>query len=118
MSANSTNIASDFIPPVGGLLSQEREAQIFWQLRAPTAVSALRWMLTSAWLRAILVASLSLFFWCGLYVLFYYGFGFLSSASIHTDVVEPLYNAFFLALMVMLIFSSGIILYSGLFCSP
>jgi len=118
MSANSTNIASDFIPPVGGLLSQEREAQIFWQLRAHTAVSTLRWMLTSAWLRAILVASLSLFFWCGLYVLFYYGFGFLSSASIHTDVVEPLYNAFFLALMVMLIFSSGIILYSGLFCSP
>jgi ABC-2 type transport system permease protein len=110
--------ANDFIPPVGGLLSTDREAQIFWKLRAHTAMSTLRWMLTSAWLRAILVASLSLFFWCGLYVLFYYGFGFLSSASIHTDVVEPLYNAFFLALMVMLIFSSGIILYSGLFCSP
>jgi ABC-2 type transport system permease protein len=114
----SSNTANDFIPPVGGLLSQEREAQIFWRLRTHTTVSTLRWMLTSAWLRAILVASLSLFFWGGLYVLFYYGFGFLSSASIHTDVVEPLYNAFFLALMVMLVFSSGIIMYSGLFCSP
>ena len=66
----------------------------------------------------MLVASLSLFFWVGLFVLFYYGFGFLSVA-IHTDVIEPFYNAFFLALMLMLMFSSGIILYSGaVFCSP
>src|SRR5262249_29362968 len=53
-----------------------------------------------------------------LFVLFYYGFGFLASTQIHTDLVEPLYNAFFLALMVMLVFSSGIILYNALFCSP
>ena len=91
---------------------------MFWQLRVRTAIATVRWMLATARLRMSLVASLSLFFWIGLFILFYHGFAFLSSPSIHTDVVEPLYNAFFLALMVMLMFSSGIILYSALFCSP
>ncbi len=105
----------DFIPPVGGLLNEQRKAQLFWQLRARTAASTIRWMLTSARLRLSLVGSLSLFFWVGLFILFYQGFGYL--AWMHTDVVQPLYNTFFLALMVMLVFSSGIILYNALFCS-
>ena len=109
---------NDFIPPIGGLLSEQAESQLFWRLRMRVFASMFRWMMGSAWLRAMLVGSLSLFFWSGLYVLFYYGFGFLASNQIHTDLVEPLYNAFFLALMVMLVFSSGIILYNALFCSP
>jgi ABC-2 type transport system permease protein len=107
--------SSDFVPPVGGLLSDQREGQVFWQLRANTAISTLRSMFTTARLRMSLVVSLSLFFWVGLFVLFYQGFGYLS--WMHTDVVQPLYNTFFLALMMMLIFSSGIILYNSLFCS-
>src|SRR3954463_3544649 len=107
---------SDFIPPVGGLLTEQREAQLFWQLRARTAATTIRWMLTTAPVRLSLVVSLSLFFWVGLFILFYQGFGYLS--WMHTDVVQPLYNTFFLALMVMLVFSSGIILYNSLFCSP
>ncbi len=43
---------------------------------------------------------------------------FYRRPSIHTNVVEPLFNAFFLALMLMLVFSSSIILYGGLFSSP
>ncbi|HTQ37552.1 MAG TPA: hypothetical protein VMJ32_00900, partial [Pirellulales bacterium] len=108
---------SDFIPPVGGLLSEQNESHVFWRLRGRSALSTLRWMLSSARLRMSLVGSLSLFFWCGLFVLFYQGFNFLSSPSIHTNVIEPLYNAFFLALMLMLVFSSGIILYNALFNS-
>ena len=105
----------DFVPPVGGLLTDQREGQLFWQLRARTAISMLRSMFSTARLRMSLVVSLSLFFWVGLFVLFYQGFGYLS--WMHTDVVQPLYNTFFLALMVMLVFSSGIILYNSLFCS-
>jgi len=52
-------------------------------------------LLSTAWLRALLVASLSLFFGC-LYALFYWGFGFLANSPIHIDIVAPLYNAFFL----------------------
>ena len=73
----SANTASDFIPPVGGLLHEHSEAQMFWQLRARTTAATVKWMLSAAWLRRILVASLSLFFWAGLYVLFYFGFSFL-----------------------------------------
>ncbi|HZZ27521.1 MAG TPA: hypothetical protein VFE46_05885 [Pirellulales bacterium] len=113
----ATAAVNDFIPPVGGLLDAHDEAQLFWQLRWRSAFANLRWMLASARLRISLVGSLSLFFWCGLFVLFYHGFTFLSSPSIHTNVIEPLFNAFFLALMLMLIFSSGIILYNALFNS-
>ena len=112
-----TAATNDFIPPVGGLLVEREESRVFWQLRVRMAVATARWLIATARLRMSLVVSLSLFFWLGLFVLFYHGFAFLASPSIHTNVVEPLYNAFFLALMLMLIFSSGIILYSGLFSS-
>jgi ABC-2 type transport system permease protein len=112
-------IATDnFIPPVGGLLAERDESRVYWRLRYRVAMATFRWMLATARLRMSLVVSLSLFFWMGLFILFYHGFAFLSSSSIHTNVVEPLYNAFFLALMLMLIFSSAIILYGGLFNSP
>jgi ABC-2 type transport system permease protein len=114
----STVVANDFIPPVGGLLIERDESRVFWRLRTRMGIAMARSMLATARLRMSLVASLSLFFWLGLFVLFYHGFRFLSSSAIHTNVVEPLYNAFFLALMLMLLFSSGIILYGGLFKSP
>jgi ABC-2 type transport system permease protein len=113
----SSVATGDFIPPVGGLLSEQAESHVFWRLRWRSAMATLRWIMCFARLRMSLVGSLSLFFWCGLFVLFYHGFMFLSSPSIHTNVIEPLYNAFFLALMLMLVFSSGIILYNALFNS-
>ncbi len=110
--------SNDFIAPVGVLLSEQREGQVFWQLRTRIVKAALWRMFTSARLRLSLVVSLSLVFWGGLYVLFYRGFEFLSGPGISTDIVPPLLNTFFLALMVMLVFSSGIILHNSLFCSP
>jgi ABC-2 type transport system permease protein len=106
---------SDFIAPVGQLLNEQREAQLFWYLRSRVTAATMRNMLTTARLRLSLVAFLSVFFWVGLYVLFYKGFGMLE--LLQANIVEPLYNAFFLALMLMLVFSSGVILYSSLFCS-
>ena len=35
----------------------------------------------------------------------------------HAQTVQAIYNVFFASLMMMLVFSSGIILYSGLYCS-
>jgi ABC-2 type transport system permease protein len=97
------------------------EGRAFWRLRRLTFAISLRQALESSRLRVSLVVSLSLFFWIGLFVLFGGAFRFLTNtignAATHAQTVQAIYNVFFASLMVMLVFSSGIILYSGLFCS-
>ena len=67
---------------------------------------------------------LSLFFWFGLFTLFYEGFDFVvehvgpPGASYHAQTVRFVFHLFFASLNVMLVFSSGIILYTGLYNSP
>ncbi len=67
---------------------------------------------------------LSLFFWFGLFTLFYEGFQFVvehvgpPGASYHAQTVRFVFHLFFASLNVMLMFSSGIILYTGLYNSP
>jgi ABC-2 type transport system permease protein len=100
----------------GELLSPEREAQVFWSLRRRLVQSSLRRLFRTARLRATLVVLLSIIFWGALYVLFYSGFDLL--AVLDPRAVESLYNAFFASLMVMLLFSSGIIMYTNLYHSP
>ena len=97
------------------LLPGDAEARLFFRLRATVAWETLRSMLSSARLRLSLVALLSVMFWAALYGLFVEAFLFLE--SLHADVVSLLFNAFFSSLMVMLVFSTGILLYSGLYCS-
>lgn len=104
-------------------ISAEQEAQVFWRLRSQLCRALLRQMLRTARLRVALAALLSIIFWIGLYVLFHAGFSFLISyvdrtGTIHAQTVHAVYNVFFASLMVMLAFSSGIILYSGLYRSP
>jgi len=105
------------------LPSHEREGQLFWQLRLRTGRAHLRYLTTHARLRTSLVVVLSLFFWCGLFVLFYSGFKFIVSyagspgASYHAQTVQFVFALFFASLQVMLFFSAGIILYGGLFAS-
>ena len=97
------------------LLPGDAEARLFFRLRATVAWETLRSMLSSARLRLSLVALLSVMFWAALYGLFVEAFLFLE--SLHADVVSLLFNAFFSSLMVMLVFSTGILLYGGLYCS-
>jgi ABC-2 type transport system permease protein len=72
----------------------------------------------------MLVAGLSLFFWIGLFLLFYEGFSFIvdhvgaAGATYHAQTVRFVFHLFFASLNVMLVFSSGIILYTGLYNSP
>jgi ABC-2 type transport system permease protein len=71
--------------------------------------------LRTARLRISLVACLGALFWMGLYWLFLEGFQFLAG---EVQMVPTLFNAFFTSLFVMLIFSSALILFSGLYRSP
>lgn len=105
------------------LPSEDHEAQLFWRLRYRIAATRLRQLFTTGRLRTILVIGLSLFFWFGLFTLFYEGFNFVvehvgpPGASYHAQTVRFVFHLFFASLNVMLVFSSGIILYTGLYNS-
>src|SRR3954453_3935476 len=107
-----------------GLPSEEREAQLLWQLRYRVSRTQLRQLFTTSRLRTTLVIGLSLFFWFGLFLLFYAGFQFIvvniapAGAPYHAQTVRFVFHLFFASLNVMLVFSSGIILYTGLYKSP
>ncbi|MEM6330042.1 MAG: hypothetical protein AAF790_07330 [Planctomycetota bacterium] len=109
--------------PGKSLPSEDREAQVLWRLRWTVARTQLRQLLTDARLRTSLVVCLSLGFWLGLFVLFHQGFAFLvyyvgqPGGMAHAEPVRLIFHVFFASLNVMLIFSSGIILYGGLFSS-
>jgi ABC-2 type transport system permease protein len=106
------------------LLSEDREAQLLWGLRYKIGRTHLRQLLSTSRLRTALVVGLSLFFWIGLFLLFYEGFTFIvdhvgqAGATYHAQTVRFVFHLFFASLNVMLVFSSGIILYTGLYNSP
>ena len=108
----------------GELPSEDYEAQLFWRLRYRIATTRLRQLFTSGRLRTSLVIGLSLFFWFGLFALFFAGFQFVvdhvgpPGATYHAQTVRFVFHLFFASLNVMLVFSSGIVLYSGLYNSP
>jgi ABC-2 type transport system permease protein len=110
-------------PAPSALPSEDHEAQLFWWLRLRVAWTQLRQQFTTGRLRTALVICLSLFFWSGLFVLFHEGFEFVvdhvgaAGAAYHADTIKFVFHLFFASLNVMLIFSSGIILYTGLFNS-
>lgn len=69
-------------------------------------------------LRVGIALFLSVLFWFGLFFLFFEGFNFLSRyGMIAGPLVEMLFGLFFGSLLLMLMFSTGIILYAGLFAS-
>lgn len=105
-------------------VSEESEAQLFWRMRF-RMVRAFLWQLyTTARLRTTLVVALSLLFWSGLFVLFYQAFHFVkyqiggAGNPYHAQTFKLVFHLFFASLNVMLVFSSGIILYGTLFRSP
>ncbi len=106
-----------FAPP----LSPGAESQLLWQVRMRSLAATLGQSLRTARLRVTLVLLLSALFWLGLFELFGAGFEFLSMTinhpATHAQTVQAIYNVFFISLMVMLVFSSAIILYGGLYCS-
>jgi len=98
------------------LLPLDEEGRLFLRLRATLVWETIRSMLVDSRLRVTLVVVLSGLFWTALYGLFTEAFTFLD--ALHADVISLLFNAFFSSLMVMLLFSAGILLYGGLYLSP
>jgi ABC-2 type transport system permease protein len=123
MATANLTLEPDILTHVERLPSHEREGQLFWKLRLRESRSQLRNLFTNSRMRTSLVISLSIFFWAGLFSLFYLGFSFVVSnvgppgATYHAQTVQFVFTLFFMSLQVMLIFSAGIILYSGLYAS-
>ncbi len=105
---------NDFLPP-------EAEARAFRRLRLRIATTVLRQTLEQSRFRLALVVVLSIVLWGALFWLSLDGFDFIRSgighAPTHDRVVQAVFGTFFGALLVMLVFSSGIILFGALFQS-
>ncbi len=91
------------------------------------ALRHLRWCLTRNTIRSLLSGSrlrLSMIlvccaiFWAGLFGLFWGGFEFMGmNDALFNGIFEYLFSMFFLSILVMLLFSTGIITYTALFHS-
>jgi ABC-2 type transport system permease protein len=87
-------------------------------LRIRLLRNQVRGVLQGSRLRLLMLVFCSAVFWVALFVGFFEGFKFLNSFINATDeIVEYLFGIFFLSLLVMLVVSTGIILYTGLFHS-
>ncbi|MGE0606547.1 MAG: hypothetical protein AB7O62_05410 [Pirellulales bacterium] len=107
--------------PAGDRTAQADEARAFWRLRRRRMANMARQALAEGRLRLGTIILLTGVFWAGLYLLFAEGFHFLDLAIQHADtldlVISKVFELFFFSLLVMLVFSSGIILYGSLFSS-
>jgi ABC-2 type transport system permease protein len=85
-----------------------------WRLTVNSAVTALH----GSRLRLSMLLICSAIFWTGLFGLFFEGFQFIGEfIDLSNTIVEYLFSLFFLSLLVMLFFSTGILTYTGLFQS-
>jgi ABC-2 type transport system permease protein len=105
-----------------GLLSAPEEARRFRWLRRRIGANHLRQALGHSRLRLSMVTLLTGILWIGLFQLFAEGFQFLNlmipDQVTHDDTARAVFSIFFASLMLMLVISTGIILYGGLFRSP
>jgi ABC-2 type transport system permease protein len=105
--------------PVRPLVSAPEEARAFWRMRRRMVATVLKQTFFAGRLRVSIIVVLSLTLWGMLFGVFYKGFEFVESTvpspDMHALVVRAVFERFFLALMVMLVFSAAIILYSSLF---
>jgi ABC-2 type transport system permease protein len=104
-----------------GLLSGPDEARVFRGLRRRIGGNYVRQALRHSRLRLSLVTLLTGVLWLGLFQLFAEGFQFLSvmipDPVTHDETARAVFSIFFASLTLMLVVSTGIILYGGLFRS-
>ena len=97
------------------LLDIPQENQLSRKLRRTLAWNIVTSTIHQSRFRFGLVLVLSIIFWAAVFCLFYDAFSFID--SMHAEVMSLLFNTFFSALMVMMTFSTGILMYGGLYRS-
>ncbi len=95
-----------------------RPARALSRLRLRLLKNQVAGLIAGSRLRFAMILGCSAVFWTALFVLFFEGFQFLSTYVGSTgEVIEYLFGMFFLSLLILLVFSTGIITYTGLFHS-
>src|SRR5579875_3364698 len=96
----------------------ERTARALRYLRWCLTRNTVRSILSGSRLRLTMVLICSAIFWLGLFGLFLGGFEFMGiNDALFNGIFEYLFSMFFLSILVMLVFSTGIITYTALFHS-
>ncbi len=106
--------------PLAPRISTARQVgEAFRNLRWRLVNNTFRSSMAGSRLRLVMIAICSAIFWAGLFFLFFGGFQFLKSfvRNMSDDFIDYIFSMFFLSLLLMLFFSAGIILYTGLFQS-
>ncbi|MBV9124026.1 MAG: hypothetical protein JO112_11765, partial [Planctomycetes bacterium] len=95
------------------------QSAVFQQLRWRTFRNAMLGQFRTSWLRVLTILLSSLVVWAGVYLVSISGFHFLreNHITLGGGIVGTLLDLLFVSLGVLLVFSSGIILYSSLFSS-
>jgi ABC-2 type transport system permease protein len=100
------------------LTSASQARRAFGYLRWRLARNIVRNFLSASRLRFVMIVFCSAVFWTGLFGLFFKGFQFIAMyVDLVNTIVEYLFSMFFLSLLIMLFFSTGILTYTGLFQS-
>ena len=112
-----TNAATNDVPAMR-LTTPSETARAFRHLRWNLGRNIVRSILSGSRLRFLMILFCSAVFWTGLFGLFFKGFQFIGIfVDLVNTIVEYLFSIFFLSLLVMLFFSTGILTYTGLFQS-
>src|SRR5947208_864887 len=96
-------------------------AVLFQRLRWRLFRNSLSLLLSHSWLRVATIVYCCVIVWAFLFGLSWYGFYELKTRwdfPLEGQLLELLFDLFFFSLTLLLIFSTGIILYSGLFAGP
>ncbi len=104
--------------PLGRLLQARAEAGAFWHMRLRLVRTLVRQTFAGARFRLALILLLMGLLWFGLFAMFHEGFVFVRSTlprDLHDPTMRVIFGMFFVTLMTMLAFSSGIILFGSLF---
>ncbi|WP_422931117.1 putative ABC transporter permease subunit [Singulisphaera sp. PoT] len=100
------------------LTSASEAARAFRKHRYRLIMNAFQTQMSGSRLRMIMILICSAIFWVVLFGLFFEGFQFVGKYIDPTNtIIEYLFSIFFLSLLVMLFFSTGIIVYTGMFQS-
>ena len=101
------------------LLTPQQEARAFWRMRRRTLRTLLAQTFSRGRFRLAIILLFSLLLWTALYLLFFMAFAFLGQAipspELHDQTIQLVFGMFFMTLMVMLVLSTAILLYSSLF---
>ena len=96
-------------------------ALLFQGLRWRLFRNAMTVLLGQSWVRVVTIGCCCAFIWIFLFALSKFGFNELKTRwnfPLEWNLMELLFDIFFFTLTMLLIFSTGIILYSGLFSGP